>query len=130
MFCLPKTAWPPTCQVSLLQKVSLKPKGNIYFRIVKKGGINMGSTSFILENFAILVPVIYIIGMFLKVNSKVPNWIIPWILLLCGIGFSIWMVGFGVESIIQGILVSGSAVFGNQLFKQTMEGLYGDKPKQ
>lgn len=43
---------------------------------------------------------------------------IPCILLVIGIAFSIALIGFNVNAVIQGILVSGATVLGNQLIKQ------------
>jgi hypothetical protein len=41
------------------------------------------------------------------------------ILLPVGIVLSVWiMKGFSADSVIQGILVTGAAVYGNQLIKQ------------
>lgn len=43
---------------------------------------------------------------------------IPCILLVIGIAFSIALIGFNINAVIQGILVSGATVLGNQLIKQ------------
>jgi hypothetical protein len=77
----------------------------------------MDIMKYITENALILVPVLYVIGMFLK-NSEVKDKLIPWILLVIGLGGSIALNGASVDSIIQGILVTGATVLGNQLYKQ------------
>jgi len=82
------------------------------------GGI-MDIMSFITEKALILIPVLYIIGMMLKNTSKIQDWSIPWILLIVGIGSSIGLLGFNMEAIIQGVLVTGTTVYTNQLFKQS-----------
>ena len=89
----------------------------------------MDIMQFINEKTLILIPVIYIIGMVLKGNNKIPDWSIPWILLVVSIGFSIGLMGLNVMAIIQGILIVGAAVFGNQLYKQTLEGFKGSTPE-
>ncbi|MCM0648619.1 phage holin family protein [Clostridium swellfunianum] len=89
----------------------------------------MDIMQFINEKTLILIPVIFILGTILKGNSKVPDWTIPWILLIASIGLSIGVLGVTIQAIIQGILVVGAAVLGNQLFKQTMEGFKGSIPE-
>lgn len=79
----------------------------------------MDIMSFITEKALILIPVLYIIGMMLKNTSKIQDWSIPWILLILGIGSSIGLLGFNMEAIIQGVLVTGTTVYTNQLFKQS-----------
>lgn len=82
----------------------------------------MDILKFISENFAILVPVVWILGMYLKNSPKVPDWLIPWILTIVSV-----LLSFGVEraisvdALIQGILVSGGAVLVHQLIKQSAE---------
>ena len=75
---------------------------------------------FVREETLILVPVLWIVGRFIK-KSDVPNQYIVWVLLAIGVGFSLWMEGLNPEAVIQGILVAGAAVFVHQLFKQTRE---------
>jgi len=82
-------------------------------------GVIMDIMSFITEKALILIPVLYIIGMMLKNTSKIQDWSIPWILLIVGIGSSIGLLGFNMEAIIQGVLVTGTTVYTNQLFKQS-----------
>ena len=75
--------------------------------------------NYISDNALVLIPVIYIIGMFLKALEFIKDKYIPCILLVIGIAFSIALTGFNVNAIIQGILVSGATVLGNQLIKQS-----------
>ena len=74
---------------------------------------------FVPEQLLIVVAALYVIGLILKNTKKIKDWCIPWILLVCGIGGSISIIGFSTQAIIQGILVTGITVFGNQLVKQT-----------
>jgi len=73
---------------------------------------------YITSNALILVPVLYIIGLIIKATPKIRDWTIPYILLPLGILGSIWLMGFSLESVIQGILITGASVYANQLFKQ------------
>jgi hypothetical protein len=84
-------------------------------------------TKYITEQALILIPVLYAIGMMLK-NSKLPDWLIPWVLLVLGIAGSIGLMGgLSVQAIIQGVLVTGTTVYANQLYKQTLSGGSTDK---
>lgn len=74
--------------------------------------------SYITENALILIPVLYIIGAMSKGTEKVADKWIPFILLPLGILGSIGLAGISVDSVIQGILVTGVTVYGNQLIKQ------------
>mgnify|MGYP001576458335 CR=1 FL=1 len=74
---------------------------------------------YIVEQALILIPVLYILGVMLKGTNKIKDWTIPWILLVVGIIGAIALMGLNVNSVLQGILAAGTAVFGNQLVKQT-----------
>ena len=68
-----------------------------------------------------LVPLavaLYVIGVFLKATPKIVDWTIPWILLLTAILSANVLLGWGINSSIQGVLSCGIAVLGNQLYKQ------------
>lgn len=80
--------------------------------------MNINLMDYVVEQALILVPVLYVIGAMLK-QSKLKDWIIPWILLLISIIGAILIIGFNVNAVIQGILIAGVTVFGNQLVKQT-----------
>ncbi|WP_461614597.1 phage holin family protein [Clostridium sp. Marseille-QA1073] len=73
---------------------------------------------FIVEQALILIPVLYIIGIFLKQSNAVKDEIIPLVLLSLGILSSNLLLGFGIQSIIQGVLVTGTTVLTNQVVKQ------------
>ena len=74
--------------------------------------------NYVVENALILIPVLYVLGAILKGTSKIDDKYIPIILLPIGIAFSIAIMGVNVNSVIQGILVTGVTVYGNQLIKQ------------
>lgn len=61
---------------------------------------------YITENALILIPVLYVIGMFLKALEFIKDKYIPCILLAIGIAFSIALIGFNVNAVIQGVLVT------------------------
>ena len=89
----------------------------------------MDFSHFVPENMTILVMGLYIIGTFLKASPKAQDWLIPWVLLVISIVASIGMNVVGnplsgnlvVSAILQGIICTGTAVLGNQLYKQTKE---------
>ena len=73
---------------------------------------------YILDKALILIPVLNIIGMLLKGIEKIPDKFIPLILLVFGVLGAIALVGVSADSVIQGVLVTGVAVYGNQVVKQ------------
>lgn len=73
---------------------------------------------YITENALILIPVLNIIGQVIKGIDKVADKYIPLILLFFGCIGAVAIMGFSAESIIQGILITGTAVYGNQVVKQ------------
>ena len=78
----------------------------------------MDIVSYIVEKCLILVPALLVIGSILKGTEKIKDKYIPLILLPLGIAGAIALGGFTVDSVIQGILVTGAAVYCNQLFVQ------------
>lgn len=81
----------------------------------------MDFTQYIAQNALILVPVLYIIGMIIKNTEEIKDKYIPIILLVLGILGAVGIMGVSVDSIIQGILVTGAAVYTNQLIKQSSQ---------
>ena len=76
---------------------------------------------YILDNALILIPAIYVIGAILKGTELIKDKYIPVILLPIGIVLAMLLVGFNVNGFIQGVLVTGVAVYANQLVKQTLK---------
>lgn len=76
---------------------------------------------YIMDNALILIPVIYVIGAILKGTELVKDKYIPVILLPIGIALGMILVGFNVNGFIQGVLVTGVAVYANQLVKQALK---------
>ena len=73
---------------------------------------------YISENGLILIPVLNIIGMIIKNTEKIPDKYIPIILLAFGIMGTLAIMGVSAHSVVQGVLITGTAVYGNQLVKQ------------
>lgn len=73
---------------------------------------------FVIDQALIIIPVLYIIGTIIKGTEKINNKYIPLILLPISIIFCLFVVGFNVQGVIQGILVCGTAVYVNQLLVQ------------
>lgn len=73
---------------------------------------------FITENALLLIPVLNIIGAIIKNTEKIPDKYIPLILLGFGILGAVAILGLSPESVVQGVLVTGTAVYGNQVVKQ------------
>lgn len=72
---------------------------------------------FLDESFLILVPMLYILGEFIK-RTALKDKYIPVILTMISIGLSISIGGFNSTSVIQGVLATGLATLGNQYLKQ------------
>jgi len=82
--------------------------------------MEMDLMDYIVSEAYILIPVLYVIGMFLKRTPKIPDWLIPWILLGLGMLGGFFLADMSVSGILQGVLVAGVTVFANQLYVQTM----------
>ncbi|MEC0310197.1 phage holin family protein [Paenibacillus lautus] len=71
----------------------------------------------------IVVAACWVIGWVLKKTPKVADWSIVYIVLIVAVWLTIGILGFSVETVIQGILAGAFAVFGHQAVKQTKEGI-------
>ncbi|MCG8541254.1 MAG: phage holin family protein [Clostridia bacterium] len=80
----------------------------------------MDIMKYIVEKAIVLIPALWILGSFLKNTPNIPDWTIPWALLVIGIIGSGFILGWTPDGIVQGILVTGAAILGNQLMKQTI----------
>lgn len=76
--------------------------------------------AFLSENMYLVAAALYIIGVFLKMIPKIPNWVIPFVLTAVGIVFGLLIAG-GADGVLQGILAAGLAVLVNQGYKQIKE---------
>jgi len=73
---------------------------------------------YIVEQALVVIPVLLILGKIIKDTPRFKDWLIPYALLIIGVVITVAMLGFNVDAVVQGILVSGAAVFGHELFKQ------------
>lgn len=80
----------------------------------------MDLISYIVNEGLILIPVLYIIGLVIKQTPKIKDWLIPYILGALGILAAVSLMGLNIQSVIQGILIAGAAVYTNQTIKQTV----------
>ncbi|GGI64751.1 phage holin family protein [Enterococcus alcedinis] len=83
---------------------------------------------FIAKDGMIMIPVLLVLGSFIKQSSFIRNELIPFVLL----GISLLMTplilgGFTSHTIAQAVLVTGVAVLGNQMYKQIGYLKDGDK---
>lgn len=74
--------------------------------------------TYILEKGLVLIPVLNILGALIKGVEKIPDKYIPLILLAFGVLGAFGLMGFSVDAAVQGVLITGAAVYGNQLVKQ------------
>lgn len=73
---------------------------------------------YIVEQGLILIPMLNILGEMIKESKKIPDKYIPLILLVFGIAGSVGLMGLSAPSVVQGVLITGTAVYGHQIFKQ------------
>ncbi|AYD21238.1 phage holin family protein [Clostridioides difficile] len=78
--------------------------------------------SFIPEQLLILVAALYVLGVGFKKYKQLDNKYIPVVLLILGIGFSIWMLGLNPVAVLQGVICWGVAIGINQTYKQFKDG--------
>src|SRR3954467_9603067 len=83
----------------------------------------MNITDYIRPDAFILIPVLYTIGLFLKQTPKVPVWCHVWIELLFAVIACLLYYGFEIQSVVQGILVSGATVISRDLIANVISGL-------
>ena len=74
--------------------------------------------TYILEKGLVLIPVLNILGALIKGVEKIPDKYIPLILLVFGVLGAFGLMGFSADAAVQGVLITGAAVYGNQLVKQ------------
>lgn len=74
---------------------------------------------YINENNLILIPILYILGMYIKM-TKLNNRLIPWVLLVIAVALTMLSNDVSVNSLLQGILLSAVPTYANQLVKQTV----------
>ena len=80
----------------------------------------MDIINLIIEEGLIMIPVLYIIGEIIKFTGVLNNKWIPLSLLVFSLLFTpLLLGGFTPDNIVQGVLVTGVTVLGDQLIKQS-----------
>ena len=80
----------------------------------------MDIIEFIIDEGLIMIPVLYIIGEIIKFTGVLNNKWIPLTLLVFSLLFTpLLLGGFTPDNIVQGVLVTGVTVLGDQLIKQS-----------
>lgn len=87
--------------------------------------ISQDLQQYIKPEAGIIVPILILLGYAIKKTPKVPDWLIPYALIVIGAVLSMAVLGWNIGSAIQGILCAGSAITIHQLFKQGVEGIQG-----
>lgn len=77
--------------------------------------------SYITENALVLIPALVILGQIAKSVAVFPDRFIPLALLPFGVIGACLLNGWVIDAIVQGVLVTGAAVYGDQLVKQLFE---------
>lgn len=65
-----------------------------------------------------MVAACWVLGYVLKQTPKVPDWSIVYSVVVLAVVFAVGLLGWSVETVIQGILAGAFAVFGHQAVKQ------------
>ena len=77
----------------------------------------MSFPDFLNENIYAVSIALFIFGLILKQTPKVKNWTIPYILTALGVISCSIILGFNINSIVQGVIAAGVAVYFHQLGK-------------
>lgn len=77
--------------------------------------------TFLKKETVSLIPVLWIIGTIIKTTNLMPSCYIPFVLLIISCIISAFINGNNAQAFIQGVLATGLAVFGHQIYKQGQE---------
>lgn len=78
----------------------------------------MNISDYLFEQGLAVIPLLNITGKIIKETKLINDRYIPVILLAIGVACALALMGISADSAIQGVLLTGTAVFGNQLVKQ------------
>lgn len=81
----------------------------------------MEAIKFVPETLMIVIAVLVFIGAMVKQAAFVKDAYIPFILTILGVAFALFVQGFNVTSVLQGIICASVAVYGNNIIKQSKE---------
>ncbi|KAA9029967.1 phage holin family protein [Niallia endozanthoxylica] len=78
----------------------------------------------------ILVPVLFFLGLFLRQTPYLPLWSHVWIQLFFAVIACLLHYGFEIESVVQGILVTGVAVISRDIIHHSLNNFGPRKDKE
>lgn len=89
----------------------------------------MDFMNYLTQSGLLIAAGLFVIGLFLKGASFIPDWLIPEILLVLGVLAACFSIegGFTVSNILQGVFATGAAVLVNQVGKQVVKQDVGTK---
>lgn len=68
----------------------------------------------------IVIAACWVFGYILKKTPRVPDWTIVYVVAVVGTIAANSLLGWSVQSVLQGVLCGAVAVYGNQVIKQTV----------
>ena len=77
----------------------------------------------------ILIPVLYVIGLLLRQTPYLPKWSYAWIQMLFAVISCLLYYGLEIQSVVQGILVTGVAMISTDVLHNTIDGITESKNK-
>lgn len=77
----------------------------------------------------ILIPVLYVIGLLLRQTPYLPKWSYAWIQMLFAVISCLLYYGLEIQSVVQGILVTGAAMISTDVLHNTIDGITESKNK-
>lgn len=80
----------------------------------------MDIMNYIRPDAFILVPALYVLGLFLRQTPHIPVWSHVWIKLAFAVIACLLYYGFIIQAVVQGILVTGAAVISREILQNTM----------
>lgn len=81
----------------------------------------MDLIKFVPESLFIVVGVLWFIGAMIKQANFIKDEYIPFILTAIGICFAVFMQGFNVNAVLEGIVCASVSIYGNNVAKQAMK---------
>ena len=81
----------------------------------------MSIAEYVTKNALALIPALMVVGEIVKGIRAIDDRWIPLILLPLGVLGSALLGGFNADAVVQGVLVAGAAVYGDQIEKQVFK---------
>lgn len=81
------------------------------------------------QDFYIVAVTLYVLGMVLKRVNFIKDELIIFILLILSILFTVWKGGFGADTVMYGVILTGVPVFVNNIFRQGEKILTSSTPE-